>query len=94
MRMGRQYCFTAREFENAIVAPGLSRGCLALGHEREPLRAIEIVVQTRPDEASGATWALRPAVGVALAGVDVEAEDCVYFYRLVAAKYGAEFPAS
>jgi hypothetical protein len=27
-----------------------------------------------------------------LSGVDVEAEDCVYFYRFVAAKYGTEFP--
>jgi len=27
-----------------------------------------------------------------LAGVDVEAQDGVYLYRLVAAKYGAEFP--
>jgi hypothetical protein len=29
---------------------------------------------------------------VGLAGVDVEAQDGVYFDRLVAAKYGAEFP--
>src|SRR6202453_2381908 len=27
-----------------------------------------------------------------LASVDVEAQDCVYFNRLLAAKYGAEFP--
>jgi hypothetical protein len=33
----------------------------------------------------------RPGPGW-LAGVDVEAQDGVYFYRLVAAKYGAEFP--
>jgi len=31
-------------------------------------------------------------VGVALAGVDGEAEDGVYFYRLVAAEDRAEFP--
>ena len=91
MRMGRRYCFTAREFENAIVAPGCPVGVWP-SVKSEPWRAIEIVAQTRPDEASGATWVLRSAVGVALAGVDVEAEDCVYFYRLVAAKYGTEFP--
>jgi hypothetical protein len=27
-----------------------------------------------------------------LAGVDIESEDCVYFHRLVAAKYGSELP--
>ncbi len=29
----------------------------------------------------------------ALASVDVETQDRVYLYRLVAAEYGAEFPA-
>ena len=41
--------------------------------------------KTSPNEASGAMWEL--------AGVDVEAEYRINFYRLVAAKYWTELPA-
>jgi hypothetical protein len=74
---------------NAVVAPAscrLSRGRLSPSVAGEPWRAVEIVL-TPPGRG------VRAYVGNASAGVDVEAEDRVYFYRLVAAKYRAKLPA-
>jgi|HubBroStandDraft_2_1064218.scaffolds.fasta_scaffold02896_6 hypothetical protein len=83
MRTRRRCCFTARDECSAGILPAVPRASRPR-IVASPKCCRRTVLPRRPDEASGAD--------VGLAGVNVEAEDCVYFYRLVAAKYGTEFP--
>jgi hypothetical protein len=82
MKTAPRCCFTARNHCSAGILPSVA----------SEMSWVLDWAKNCPDEASGGYVGVA-LVAAALAGVDVEAQDCIYFYRLVAAKYRAELPA-
>jgi hypothetical protein len=88
MRTRQQCCFTGNsvtcECSVSLLSAVPGAFCFRLG---ETQRVAKIVL--RPPGRG-----VRGYMSLGLAGVDVEAEDCDYLYRLVAAIYRAKFPTS